>query len=36
MAIEPVSPAMEVWTPNHWTAREFPGIEILKWKSQVL
>ena len=22
--IEPVSPAMEAWSPNHWTAGEFP------------
>ena len=22
--IEPVSPAVEAQTPNHWTAREFP------------
>ena len=23
--IEPMSPAEEVWSPNHWTAKEFPG-----------
>ena len=23
--IEPVSPAVEVQSPNHWTTREFPG-----------
>ena len=23
--IEPMCPAEEVWSPNHWTAREFPG-----------
>ena len=22
--IEPVPPAVEAWSPNHWTAREFP------------
>ena len=22
--IEPMSPAVEVWGPNHWTAGEFP------------
>ena len=22
--IEPVSPAVETWSPNHWTTREFP------------
>ena len=21
---EPVTPAVEAWSPNHWTAREFP------------
>ena len=21
---EPLPPAMEAWSPNHWTAREFP------------
>ena len=23
--IEPVSPTVEIWSPNHWTAREFPA-----------
>ena len=23
--IEPVSPVVEVWSLNHWTAREFPS-----------
>ena len=23
--IEPMFPAEKVWSPNHWTAREFPG-----------
>ena len=22
--IEPMPPAMEAWSPNHWTAREVP------------
>ena len=22
--IEPVPPVVEAWSPNHWTAREFP------------
>ena len=26
--IEPVFPAVQVWSPNHWTAREFPEIYI--------
>ena len=26
--IEPVFPAVEVWSPNHWTTREFPEIYI--------
>ena len=24
--IEPTPLAVELWCPNHWTAREFPGI----------
>ena len=24
--IEPRPPAVEVWSPNHWTAREVPGL----------
>ena len=36
--IEPVSPTVEIWSPNHWTAREFPAhpyfwvIERRKWE----
>ena len=36
--IEPGSPAVEIWSPNHWTAREFPAhpyfwvIERRKWE----
>ena len=26
---EPVAPAVEVQSPNHWTAREFPWNRIL-------
>ena len=25
--IKPVPPALAVWSPNHWTAREVPGAE---------
>ena len=28
--IEPVPPAVESWSPNHWTAREFPLMFFLK------
>ena len=28
--IESVPPAVEAWTTNHWTTREFPRIEF--WK----
>ena len=28
--IEPVPPAVEAWSPNHWTAREFPCILLFK------
>ena len=24
-----MSPAAEVWTPNHWTAKEFPDAAVL-------
>ena len=27
--IEPVPPAVEAWSPNHWTARELPGDSCL-------
>ena len=27
--IEPVLPALDVWSLNHWPAREVPGIELL-------
>ena len=27
--IEPVSPAMEAQSPNHWTSREFPDLSLL-------
>ena len=29
--IKPVSPAVEAWSPNHWTARDFPREDILKY-----
>ena len=28
--VEPVPPAVEAWSPNHWTIREFPGHLIFK------
>ena len=28
--IEPVPPAVEMWSPNHWTAREFPLFQAFK------
>ena len=35
--IEPVSPAVEVWSPNHWIAREVPQGEMLstQWAIQI-
>ena len=30
--IEPVPPAVEVWSSNHWTAREVPTAVFLKMK----
>ena len=24
-----MSPRAEVWSPNHWTAKEFPGAAVL-------
>ena len=29
--IEPVHPALEAWSPNHWTAREVPKHGFLIW-----
>ena len=26
--IKPVPPAVEMWSPNHWTAREFPMMTL--------
>ena len=28
--IEPVPPALEAWSPSHWTAREFPTIFVMQ------
>ena len=28
--IEPVPPAVEAWSPNHWTAREVPVVSQLQ------
>ena len=27
--MEPVSPKLEAWNPNHWTTREFPRDRII-------
>ena len=29
LGIEPMPPAVEVWSPNHWTTREFPSVSTL-------
>ena len=29
--IKPLPPAVEVWSVNHWTTGEFPGIWITSW-----
>ena len=37
--IEPVFPAVEVWSPNHWTTREVPILPSLtgsQWQAQPL
>jgi len=31
---EPVPPAVEAWSPNHWTIREFPIITVLYVRKQ--
>ena len=28
-------PAVEVWSPNHWTTREVPQMEILELKNTI-
>ena len=30
--IEPVLSVVKAWSPNHWTAREFPGVMIIDGK----
>ena len=30
-SIGPMPPVVKAWSPNHWTAREFPGTLFLKW-----
>ena len=30
LGIEPVLSSVEVWSSNHWTAREFPKINLIK------
>ena len=32
-SIKTVLPAVEVWSPNHWTVREFPPPSFLIWTS---
>ena len=35
--IEPLPPAVEAQSPNHWTARELPNEKLLKgWENKVL
>ena len=34
--VEPVPPAVEVWSLNHWTAREFPHVHTLTSHEKVL
>ena len=35
--VEPVPPAVEAQSPNHWTARELPNEKLLKgWENKVL
>ena len=29
--IEPRPPAVEAWSPNHWTTREFPSTYLYNW-----
>ena len=29
LGIEPMPPAVEAWSPNHWTAREFPELPFI-------
>ena len=31
VGIEPMFPAVEMWSPNHWTAREVPGSIFYVW-----
>ena len=31
---EPVPPAVDAWSPNHWTTREFPIITVLYVRKQ--
>ena len=26
--VEPLPPAVEAWSPNHWTAREVPSVPL--------
>ena len=33
--IEPVPPAVEARSPNHWASREFPGLKSLMWTGQI-
>ena len=34
LGIEPMSPAVEARSPNHWTTREVPGRNFLKRKGR--
>ena len=30
-----MTPAVEAWSPNHWTTREFPVVQYLNWESHI-
>ena len=34
--LEPALLAVKVWSPNHWTAREFPGFVFIKTGCSIL
>ena len=36
LGIESMPPAVEVWSPNHWTARELPIVEFLFYVRAIL
>lgn len=34
--IEPVGPAVETWSPKHWTSREFPALFLSQKKMLIM